>query len=548
VLRGCRLGGFAAIQPNVVSQFHEEATGRFVARIRLTDGDLDVDDLADVGDDVDEHLIRKVRREAAAEVENKRSTVSFSPSPTRSRGGGASRVMSAEDVAREMAGRGFDLNARPFGTFFSLLKLRTIPDPRERALPWCMRMIEEIYDERYKREQEILAEEEETGKPAPADKVGRSFPKTVIDYIKGRYGLRGITDRQCVDLVFNALRFRRDSVDCDVFVRFLEEYHDPEELLFFLYVRSVAQKVLGNVSFRSMWSEVGKGAGSRVATPSRPHMDLRQCSQVARIVFSSEADPHYRSFMAAVDEFLRAAHEPAVEVGQFLRLALDEYHDAHADDDEHDDDDEDASHHQHRRHGSESLRVERERDSSYTDRLVAQAAHDYEERMEQGGAERGAPAPEPRAPPSAASESSRRELLERMSSALRQANDEYIERLMQEAEGIPDEVATKIRDDLSSALNRQVDQLLLKAVTDTKKGTKAVSAATNPVGAAFYAVLSLAGVDDEDRLANSISDLCNVIISSDEIKAAMEPAVTFLIEMTGGGDYDDDEGDDDDQE
>lgn len=78
------------------------------------------------------------------------------------------------------------------------------------------------------------------------------FPIFVVRNIGTHVGLRTICDQSCWDLLFNITVYRRDSIEVELFSRFLQEYYDRDELLFFLYVKSIIGKVL-NINFKNRW-------------------------------------------------------------------------------------------------------------------------------------------------------------------------------------------------------------------------------------------------------------------------------------------------------
>ena len=59
-------------------------------------------------------------------------------------------------------------------------------------------------------------------------------------------------------MLYNVHKLRRDHTEVEVFARFLEEAFDPDDLLVFLYVRSVVQKEL-SYNFRGRWSAIPQG-------------------------------------------------------------------------------------------------------------------------------------------------------------------------------------------------------------------------------------------------------------------------------------------------
>lgn len=226
----------------------------------------------------------------------------------------------------------------------SLISLRDNIAPKLRPLSWLMRLIEEIYDNRYARDTAELREEAEGAAGAtaapPKSRGPSDFPSFVVEFFSKRYGLPQLIDQTCWDLLYNVHAARKEYLEVEVFARFLEEYYDPDDLLFFLYVRSVVQKEL-RFTFRSRWTELGKSVLGADKTPKAIFMSQRECQLVARVVFGAEGDPLYRTFMALVDSRLQAGPAAVstrsgrstggdsrrIEVMQFLHLALTEYHD-----------------------------------------------------------------------------------------------------------------------------------------------------------------------------------------------------------------------------
>jgi hypothetical protein len=152
------------------------------------------------------------------------------------------RVVSAIATARQL----FDYSCYP--KFSSLVTLRDTLRPRRRHYAWLMKMIEEIYDDRYDHDTADLRNAEsgngDTKVPEEhTDRLSNIFPVFVVDFLSKRFGLRSLVDQHAWDLLYNVHALRATHLEVELFARFLEEYYDPDDLLFFLYVRSVVQKV-----------------------------------------------------------------------------------------------------------------------------------------------------------------------------------------------------------------------------------------------------------------------------------------------------------------
>lgn len=267
--------------------------------------------------------------------------------PGEGRGGeGSSAAGGSASGAGGGFGSGDDLDYTVYGKFTALVAPRGSVRPKARPLSWLMRLIEEIYDARYAKDTADLRGEAEAGMDgAGGDAASTPFPQFVVDFFSKRYGLRSLIDQTAWDLLANVHAARREHLEVETFARFLEAYYDPDDLLFYLYVRSVVQKELG-VSFRTRWSELGRaGAEGGVAGSGAPaplFLSARECAVVARVVFSSEADPLYRTFMAMLERHMTAGGAAGsgpgaaarrargdarrIEATQFLHLALVEYH------------------------------------------------------------------------------------------------------------------------------------------------------------------------------------------------------------------------------
>eukprot|EP00753_Platysulcus_tardus_P015520 PLAT5035.9.p1 GENE.PLAT5035.9~~PLAT5035.9.p1 ORF type:complete len:721 (+),score=335.59 PLAT5035.9:72-2165(+) len=229
----------------------------------------------------------------------------------------------------------FDFAVYP--TFSSLISQREALKPRKRPLSWVMRLVEEVYDARYAYDTADLREGGGDGGGGGGDgsreRLSQLFPVYVVDHFSKKFGLRSIVDQQCWDLLYNVHAMRKDTLQIEVFARFLQEYYDPDDLLFFLYVRSCIQKEL-NVNFRNCWAEATRSDGA----PGVVWMTYRDCLFVSREVFGSESDPMFRAFMSVVTNNMQGRARKRkdtrrIEVQQFLHLALVEYHETRPPDD-----------------------------------------------------------------------------------------------------------------------------------------------------------------------------------------------------------------------
>ena len=98
----------------------------------------------------------------------------------------------------------------------------------------CMKIIEDIYDYRFSYEKNDVEKEEES---LSFDLMLLIFPVFVVRRIGTNSGLKRLVDQISIDLLYNIHCYRKNYLEYEIFARFLSEFYDHDDLLFFLYVR-----------------------------------------------------------------------------------------------------------------------------------------------------------------------------------------------------------------------------------------------------------------------------------------------------------------------
>lgn len=220
----------------------------------------------------------------------------------------------------------FDYNAFP--KFSSLIALSgTTVKPRMRALSWLMRLIEDTYDARFAHEKmDVERDDDAEAEQLEAEQHLSSFPVFLVRQLSTLVGLKKLVDQTCWDLLFNAQRYRSDFLEVEVFMRFLQEFYDQDDLLFFLYVRAVVARTL-HISFKRRWAK-SEGAGR---PPKALWMSYREATLVSKAVFGSTDEQMHRSFLNIVNtqvvgQRTETTDSRRIEISQFLHLAVVAYH------------------------------------------------------------------------------------------------------------------------------------------------------------------------------------------------------------------------------
>ena len=145
-------------------------------------------------------------------------------------------------------------------------------------------------------------------------------------------GLKNLVDQTCWDLLYNALRYRAEITEVEIFLRFLQEFYDQNDLLFFLYVRAVVARTL-HISFKRRWAK-GEGAGP----PKVLWMSYREATLVSKAVFGSNDEQMHRSFLHIISSQIvgqkksESKDSRRIEIAQFLHLAIVAYHQSQSSD------------------------------------------------------------------------------------------------------------------------------------------------------------------------------------------------------------------------
>jgi hypothetical protein len=197
--------------------------------------------------------------------------------------------------------------------------------PKPQSLFWLMKRIESLYDARFVHEK-MDVERDDISLSENATVVS-IFPVFIVKRFSTEKGLiKTIVDQNCWDLLYNVHVYRHDYLEVEIFARFLQEFYDNDDLLFYLYVRSVISKVL-NVSFKSRW---GKADGP-ARQPKGLWMSYRECVQVARIVFGVQNETMWHRFLEIINPQMvgqktETADTRRIDITQFLHLAVVGYH------------------------------------------------------------------------------------------------------------------------------------------------------------------------------------------------------------------------------
>jgi hypothetical protein len=132
-----------------------------------------------------------------------------------------------------------------------------IVNPKPRTVTWLMKIIDDIYDRRFAVENQ-QQKSDDYRNDNNNDDIGTSltiFPIFVVRRLGNCIGLKSLTDQLCWDLLYTLHCNREEYLEAEIFARFLQEFYDRMDLLFFLYVRSVLSEIL-KINFKARWNSM----------------------------------------------------------------------------------------------------------------------------------------------------------------------------------------------------------------------------------------------------------------------------------------------------
>jgi hypothetical protein len=414
----------------------------------------------------------------------------------------------------------FDFSA--YTRFVSLVRVSESVRPKNRGALWLSRIIEELYDARYARDLTALYAGEGGGAD---DALAVTFPDFAYAFFEKRYGLAALVQQHCWDLLYTTHCARREGgPGAETFARFLDESLDADDLLYFLYARSELQKQVG-ISFRAHVGDLGRGSASgsketeetktssSAGTVPTVFVPLSAAHVVARVVFGSETDSQYRSFVVLLERYFVPAPpaarsgarrgEPKIDAQLFLSLAVGQYRE--------------------KRLGSGGAMP---LPDIQTDRLVREALNSFDGRT----AARSVRSPAPSATTASAQLRPSPAFLDALGDRMNQAMEMKLDTLLAGAASLPYDfsaaISTAIRAELSEALEAKVDELLAEVIAGAQgEGGNAATASLS----SHFKELAVASLTRAGAGGAATQSFCIAVVNHTRVSTATEQLASLLI-------------------
>lgn len=185
-------------------------------------------------------------------------------------------------------------------------------------LKYC---IEEIYSIRFINETTNLEGSGEEPESIP-------FPNFVFEFLTNKYLKKPLVDQRSLDLLMSIEFFRNTDEIINIFAKFLNEEFDPDDLEFYLYVRTCLEKEI-----KVMFIEVARQMTRKAMGDDENvcALNVKQCLNVANSVYGNEQEELLNSFMKKIEEILTeqkamGIKRNLIETDKILCITLYDYH------------------------------------------------------------------------------------------------------------------------------------------------------------------------------------------------------------------------------
>lgn len=137
--------------------------------------------------------------------------------------------------------------------FISMAQLQNPQQYRQKKLSLqnLLRLVEEIYAHRYLKDTQKLQSQNSSFNPTE-----KPFYASVFELMNQKYKQKKMLDQNIIDLIASIDFFKTQSTEIETFYNFFTANYDVKDLMFYLYLRSLAEKEVNQVVTRLQTGDV----------------------------------------------------------------------------------------------------------------------------------------------------------------------------------------------------------------------------------------------------------------------------------------------------
>ena len=184
--------------------------------------------------------------------------------------------------------------------------------------------IEEIYSIRFINDTNTVNNNpNEEIEPVP-------FPNFVFEFLTNKFTKKPMVDQHSLDLLLSVDFYSKTDDEVAAFSKFLNEEYEPDDLEFFLYVRSCIEKEM-KVMFIEIARESMKKQYTEDFEENECALNVKSCLNVANAVYGNEDEELLNSFMKKIEDILThqknmGIKKNVIKAGKILQITLEDYH------------------------------------------------------------------------------------------------------------------------------------------------------------------------------------------------------------------------------
>lgn len=184
--------------------------------------------------------------------------------------------------------------------------------------------IEEIYSIRFINDTNTVNNNpNEDVEPVP-------FPTFVFEFLTNKFTKKPMVDQHSLDLLLSVDFYMKTDDEVATFAKFLNEEYEPDDLEFFLYVRSCIEKEM-KVMFIEIARETMKKQYNEDFEENECALNVKSCLNVANAVYGNEEEDLLNSFMKKIEDILThqknlGMKKNVIKAGKILQITLEDYH------------------------------------------------------------------------------------------------------------------------------------------------------------------------------------------------------------------------------
>lgn len=226
------------------------------------------------------------------------------------------------------------LNAN-YPNFINILKPLIGIRPKKMNIYQLKYQIEELYSIKFMIDTNLIKTNFQTSdmqheNSNQQDQINNdSFPKFIIEFYTGKHCKKYLSDQSILDLLISADYYKDKSREVEIFIKFLNEEYDSEDLIFFLFIRTCIEKEKKILFFEKAKEEIALLLyEDKDQVDTELYLNMKSCEKIAKIVFGKEIDSDKEMiipFKNKIETFFNY-EKNGISANKLLDIMLLDYH------------------------------------------------------------------------------------------------------------------------------------------------------------------------------------------------------------------------------